>query len=86
MKWEERVNQYLNESDPQRREGGYKAMATRLSRDLNKRISPEQVKKYLRRMEKRKVVGDIKRRAGKAADSSAYEWKTKYKILRGHFT
>jgi hypothetical protein len=59
MEWKQRVGQHLNESDPQRKEGGY---------------------------EKRKVIGDIKRRARGASDSDAYEWGTKYKILRGHFS
>ena len=54
MNWEERVQSYLEEAkDPDRVSGGYKALATRLSKDLNKDISPSQVKSYMKKMEKK---------------------------------
>jgi hypothetical protein len=83
MKWIDRVGFYLEEG---RREGGYKALATRLSRDLGKRITPKQVKNYLSKLEKTEVVKDIKKRSREAKMQQAYEWGTKYKILKNHFS
>lgn len=86
MDFKEKVSSYLKEKvDPERRAGGYKAMATRLSRDLSKRITPESVKKYLQSLEKKQVAKNIGKRAKGARVAGAYEWKSKYKIMLNHF-
>jgi hypothetical protein len=86
MKWKEKVLFYLNEKkDPDRVSGGYKALATRLSNDLGKNITSDKVKEYLKFLDKKKFVKNLKARAKKAINPPAYEWGTKYKILKNHF-
>ena len=89
MNFLEAVKYYLNEKvDPQRKEGGYKAMATRLSRDLGKDIPLRKVKSYMKKMDKGNTVKDIKRSASKKGITSpkSYEYATKYKIMKAHFS
>jgi hypothetical protein len=87
MEFKEKVHIYLNEQrkDPDRVEGGHKTLATRLSRDLRKKITPLQVKNYLKKLEEKDIVGNIKKRAKKSDNPQAYEWGTKYKIIKNHF-
>lgn len=87
MEWKEMVKEYLYEADPdRRREGGYKAMATRLSSTLGKTITPLQVKSYLEKMEQKKMAKNIKSKAKAASAPDAYEWGAKFKILKNHFS
>ena len=71
-----------------RSEGGYKGLATRLSNDLGRDISPGAVKGYLKRKEKTASVRDIKHRAKRARSEGAYKYGSSgaiYKMLKGHF-
>ena len=71
-----------------RSEGGYKGLATRLSNDLGRDISPGQVKSYLKRKEKTAAVKDIKHRAKRARSEGAYKYGSSgaiFKMLKGHF-
>lgn len=86
MNFKERVLELVEGKDPDRVEGGYKAMASRLSKDLGKTISPAQVKRYLASMEKKGVSGKIKKGAKKATSPGKFEWQTKYKIMKAHFS
>lgn len=70
--------------DPDRVAGGYKAMATRLRKDLGKEISPSEVKSYLQKIEKKKKIKDLKNKA-EGISKPSYKWSTIYKILKGHF-
>ena len=88
MNFKDSVRFYLNEKkDPDRVGGGYKAMATRLSKDLGKKITSSQVRSYLKGLEKEGAAEEIEKRSKKATKGSpaAYEWGTKYKIVRAHF-
>jgi len=77
MNFKKRVLELVEGKDPDRVAGGYKAMATRLSKELNKTISPAQVKKYLASMEKKGVSGKIKKGAKGASAPGKFEWGTK---------
>ncbi len=88
MNFKDSVIFYLNEKkDPERVTGGYKAMATRLSRDLGKSVSASQVKSYLKKMDKEGTSSGIKKQAKKPkiTDAGAYQWSVKYRILLNHF-
>ena len=86
MNFKKRVLDLIEAKDPDRVAGGYKAMATRLSKELNKTISPAQVKKYLASMEKKGISGKIKKGAKEATSPGKYEWGTKYKIMKAAFS
>jgi hypothetical protein len=87
------ANDYINilnhmQIGEDRSEGGYKGLATRLSNDLGKDISPSQVKSYLKRKEKTAAVKEVKHRAKRARSEGAYKYGSGgaiYKMLRGHF-
>lgn len=87
------ANDYINilnhmQIGEDRSEGGYKGLATRLSNDLGKDISPGQVKSYLKRKEKTAAVKDIKHRAKRARSEGAYKYGSGgaiFKMLKGHF-
>ena len=92
--FKEMVKFYLNEAgkDPDRVEGGYKALATRLSKDLGKKISWQQVKRYLKSKEKTlKKEGKwkyIERNSKKATQPGAYKYGIHgalYQIMKRHF-
>jgi len=86
MDWEKTVRDRLMEAkDPERVAGGYKALATRLTKDLKKKITPAQVKAYMKKMENKASTKQIKGRAKGMLDSKAYEYQSKYNILKGHF-
>ena len=77
--------------DQDRVAGGYKALATRLSDDLGKKITAGQVKSYLKRKEKEmKKEGKwkyMKKGEKRATDPGAYKWGgAMYNILKGHFS
>jgi len=77
MNWKKRVRECLSEGS------GHKAFATRLSTDLGKTITPNQVKKYLSKMEPTaKKVNAISK---KKRSPENYKWGTIYKILKNHF-
>lgn len=77
MDFKEKVLFYLREGK------GHKAWATRLSKDLGRKITPSQVKRYMKKLEGKTAEG-IKKRAKEATDPGAYEWGVKYKILLNH--
>ena len=81
MEFKERVKQYLSEAT----KAGYKRFATRLSNDLGKEVSPEQVKKYIKKLDRRKVMKEIKKRSEEASNKDAYKYGTIYKIMLNHF-
>jgi hypothetical protein len=87
MDFRENVRWHLKEAgkDPDRVAGGYKGLATRLTRDLKKTITPAQVKAYMKKMEKEKTSRKVKAMAKGKLDSNAYEYTAKYNILKGHF-
>jgi len=93
MNFKEKVRLYLQEKkDPDRVAGGYKAIATRLSRELDKNITPAQVKRYLKSKEKElKKEGKFKhmeKGAKKATKPGAYKWGyggSMYQMALGHF-
>lgn len=82
MKFSDRVKSYLIEKEVNR---GHKALATRLSKDLNKDISAKEVEEYLDYKENTEAFKDIKKQAKDARDPEDYEWGAKYKILKRHF-
>jgi len=96
MKFEHVLNEYRK--DPERQIGGYKALATRLSKDLGKRITWRMVKDYLdkkKRELKNTKVGRgsawryFIKNAEKATDPGAYLYGhggAIYNILKGHFS
>lgn len=86
MKFNQILNQLSERKDPDRVEGGYKAMATRLSKDLGKNITPSQVENYLQSLEKKDTADEIEKRSKSAKNPGDYEWGTKYKILKNHFS
>ena len=95
MNFKERVKFYLIEAgkDPDRVRGGYEALATRLSKDLGRTVSPGQVKRYLKSKEaKMKKEGKFKyisKNSKKATQPGAYKYGTGgalYTILKGHFS
>lgn len=81
MDFKKRVKQYLSEAT----KAGYKRFATRLSSDLGRQVSPKQVEKYIKKLDRRKVMSAIKRRASEASNSDAYKYGTIYKIMLNHF-
>jgi len=83
MKFKERVRYYLGEAQVNR---GHKALATRLSKDLGKKITAKQVENYLDHKENTNTWKEIKKRAKSASDSGDYKWGTVYKILKRHFS
>jgi len=89
MNFKERVRELLEAKDPDRVKGGYKGLATRLSKDLGKNILPTQVERYLNLDKTKKMVMQIKKRAKKAVEPGAYKWGVGgaiYKILKRHFS
>lgn len=86
MKWKNKVKMFLEETkDRDRVAGGYKAMATRLTNDLGKSISPSQVKAYLKKMEKEGTASAIRASAKGKRDSDAYNWQSKYNVMKASF-
>lgn len=77
----------LTEASAIKKAAGYKALATRLSKELGRKISSSSVKSYLATLEPTETAGEIEKRAKhpKFGSKGAYEWGTKYKILRAHF-
>ena len=89
MNFKERVSFYLTEKANKKVPGpgaGYERLASRLSKDLHKTITADQVKGYLKKMEKEKTSGNIEKKAKKAKVPGAYEWAAKYNILKSHFS
>lgn len=93
MDWKDKVKLYLGErKDSERQAGGYKGLATRLSKELGKSITPAQVKSYLKKKDKElRKEGKMKyieRGAKKAREPGAYKWGKGgaiFSMLKGHF-
>jgi phage FluMu protein Com len=87
------TNDYINilnrmQIGEDRSEGGYKGLATRLSSDLGRDISPSAVKNYLKKKERTAAVKQIKHKAKRARSEGAYKYGSGgaiYKMLKGHF-
>jgi len=96
MKFIEALLEYRK--DPDRQEGGYKALATRLSKELHKRITWRMVKDYLEKKKKElkntkvgrgSALRYLERNSKEATDPGAYLYGhggAVYSMLKGHFS
>ena len=70
----------INEKkDPDRVEGGYKAMGTSAG------VSKEKAKRYLKSKKVKDRMKDVKKRAKGARDPEAYIASVERKMLKGHY-
>lgn len=96
MKFREVLNEYRK--DPDREIGGYKALATRLSNELHKRITWRMVRDYLKKKKRELAhtkVGRgsqlryLERDSQRATNPGAYLYGNSgavYNMLKGHFS
>ena len=76
-----KLREIINEAE----KAGHKRLADRLSKDTGKKIGVFDVSKYLKGMDRKKVMAEIKKNAKKAKDEGAYKYGTIYKIMLQHF-
>lgn len=76
-----KIREIINENE----KVGHKRLADRLSKDTGKKIGTVDVAKYLNKLDRRKVMKEIKKSAKKARDEGAYKYGTIYKIMLQHF-
>lgn len=87
MRLEDLRNEILNEKseDKNRKQGGYKALATYVSNKVGKNITPSQVKNYLKKLDTSGTKDEIEKRAKAASNKGDYKWGTIQQILVNHF-